>query len=191
MSVLSRYPAILLVINSSVGPESVARQIQMFRTRQRTGWVAVLADTYRVKDVLLAFAAGADAYLTNAENFDVLIKALELVTLGETIMPSEILPFISGHEEDLPNTRDCSAGSSVWKFAGSPTTPHFSAQERRILSRLIAGDCNKSIARRMDIAEATVKVHLKSIFCKINVHNRTQAVVWAMSNGWPCDDGLS
>jgi len=151
----------------------------------------VVADNYHVKDVLLAFAAGADAYLTNAENFDVLIKSLELVTMGETIMPSEILPFISGHEEETHNARDCSAGSSVWKVAGSPTMPHFSAQERRILSRLIAGECNKSIARRIDIAEATVKVHLKSIFCKINVHSRTQAVVWAMSNGWPCDEGVS
>jgi two-component system nitrate/nitrite response regulator NarL len=110
--------------------------------------------------------------------------------MGETIVPSEILPFFSGHEEEMHNTREHSAGSSVWTFAGCPAMPHLSAQERRILNRLIAGECNKSIARRMDIAEATVKVHLKSIFCKINVHNRTQAVVWAMSNGWPCEDGL-
>ena len=39
------------------------------------------------------------------------------------------------------------------------------------------------IARKIDIAEATVKVHIKAILRKIRVQNRTQAAVWAMNNG--------
>jgi two-component system nitrate/nitrite response regulator NarL len=41
---------------------------------------------------------------------------------------------------------------------------------------------NKTIARRLDMAEATVKVHLKSVLRKINAGNRTQAAVWAMNH---------
>jgi two-component system nitrate/nitrite response regulator NarL len=48
---------------------------------------------------------------------------------------------------------------------------------------LIEGDSNKLIARKIEIAEATVKVHVKAILRKIRVHNRTQAAIWAMSNG--------
>jgi hypothetical protein len=53
-----------------------------------------------------------------------------------------------------------------------------------ILRCLIEGGSNKSIARKNDIAEATVKVHVKAILRKIRVHNRTQAAIWGMNNGW-------
>jgi two-component system nitrate/nitrite response regulator NarL len=43
------------------------------------------------------------------------------------------------------------------------------------------------IARTCDIAEATVKVHMKSILRKIRVENRTQAAIWAMENGYAAD----
>src|SRR5260370_41098259 len=60
--------------------------------------------------------------------------------------------------------------------------PHLSAQERRILQYLVEGNSNKVIARKIDIAEATVKVHLKAILRKTKVHNRTQAAIWAVNN---------
>ena len=62
-------------------------------------------------------------------------------------------------------------------------TPRLSARQQSILRCLIQGDSNKTIARKMAIAEATVKVHVKAILRKIRVHNRTQAAIWAMSTG--------
>ena len=44
------------------------------------------------------------------------------------------------------------------------------------------GASNKHIARELQIAEATVKVHVKSVLRKIRVKNRTQAAMWAWSN---------
>jgi DNA-binding CsgD family transcriptional regulator len=58
-----------------------------------------------------------------------------------------------------------------------------SAQEKRVLHYLMEGDSNKIITRETDIAEATVKVHIKAILPKIQVHHRTQAAIWAMHNG--------
>src|SRR5258708_4202731 len=60
--------------------------------------------------------------------------------------------------------------------------PQLSTREKSILRCLIEGDSNKSIARKIDIAEATVKVHVKAILRKIRVHNRTQAAIWGMNN---------
>ena len=61
---------------------------------------------------------------------------------------------------------------------------HLSEREAQILDGLVKGHANKVIARTCDIAEATVKVHMKSILRKIRVDNRTQAAIWAMANGY-------
>ena len=44
------------------------------------------------------------------------------------------------------------------------------------------------IARTLDIAEATVKVHMKSVLRKIRVANRTQAAIWALGNGYAANN---
>jgi two-component system nitrate/nitrite response regulator NarL len=58
--------------------------------------------------------------------------------------------------------------------------PKLSDRERQVLEGIVRGLQNKMIARTYGITEATVKVHMKSILRKIQVHNRTQAAVWAM-----------
>jgi DNA-binding NarL/FixJ family response regulator len=54
-----------------------------------------------------------------------------------------------------------------------------STKELMILARLMEGAPNKLIARDLNIAESTVKVHVKSLLRKIRVSNRTQAAIWA------------
>ena len=73
------------------------------------------------------------------------------------------------------------AGRSLSK-ANSNKAPRLSARQKLILRCLIDGDPNKTIARKIHITEATVKVHVKAILRKIRVHNRTQAAIWAMNN---------
>ena len=65
--------------------------------------------------------------------------------------------------------------------------PGLSEREAQIVDGLVKGHANKVIARTCDIAEATVKVHMKSILRKIRVDNRTQAAIWAMENGYAAD----
>jgi two-component system nitrate/nitrite response regulator NarL len=65
--------------------------------------------------------------------------------------------------------------------------PGLSEREAQILDGLVKGHANKVIARTCDIAEATVKVHMKAIMRKIRVDNRTQAAIWAMENGYAAD----
>jgi two-component system nitrate/nitrite response regulator NarL len=62
---------------------------------------------------------------------------------------------------------------------GTVVLDKFSSREVEILDCLTRGDANKLIARKFDIAEATVKVHIKAILRKIRVGNRTQAAIWA------------
>ncbi|XSC41943.1 response regulator transcription factor [Bradyrhizobium sp. RDT10] len=63
--------------------------------------------------------------------------------------------------------------------------PRLSPRERSIMRCLIEGDSNKCIARKIEIAEATVKVHIKAILRKIHVQNRTQAAIWgSITRSW-------
>ena len=59
-----------------------------------------------------------------------------------------------------------------------------SDREQQILKDLAKGHSNKVIARTCSLAEATVKVHLKSILRKTRLANRTQAAIWAVENGY-------
>jgi two-component system nitrate/nitrite response regulator NarL len=66
--------------------------------------------------------------------------------------------------------------------APDPKARSLSAREAEILSSLMEGEPNKIIARRLHVAEATVKVHIKAILRKVGAANRTQAAMWAMDH---------
>jgi two-component system nitrate/nitrite response regulator NarL len=53
-----------------------------------------------------------------------------------------------------------------------------------VLQCLLNGEPNKVIANRLNITEATIKVHLKSVLRKIKATNRTQAAIWAYGHGY-------
>jgi two-component system, NarL family, nitrate/nitrite response regulator NarL len=65
--------------------------------------------------------------------------------------------------------------------------PGLSEREAQILDGLVKGQANKVIARTIEIAEATVKAHVKAILRKIRANNRTQAAIWALANGYAAD----
>jgi two-component system nitrate/nitrite response regulator NarL len=66
-----------------------------------------------------------------------------------------------------------------------------SDRETQILQCLVEGCANKMIARRLDIAEATVKVHIKGLLRKINVSNRTQAAIWGLNQTMTARQGVA
>ena len=67
-----------------------------------------------------------------------------------------------------------------------PTTPDIHSltqREREILQQLAGGLSNKLIARKLDITEGTVKVHVKHLLKKLNLRSRVEAAVWAVQEG--------
>jgi two-component system nitrate/nitrite response regulator NarL len=66
--------------------------------------------------------------------------------------------------------------------AQEPVRP-LSPRELAILRRLTTGATNKEIARDLGIAETTVYAHLKNLFLKLGVQNRTEAALWASHHG--------
>jgi DNA-binding NarL/FixJ family response regulator len=183
---LNQQEPLLLIIDSEDVLGATAAQIACFKARHSGGRVAVLADHCRREQVASAFAAGANAYFVGVANWDAFIKSLELVMLGETVVPPTILPFLldqAGRHEDEASGRGAGLSREELRETGHEGGPRLSAREKCILHHLVDGHSNKVIARKIDITEATVKVHVKTILRKIGVHNRTQAAIWAMNNG--------
>jgi DNA-binding NarL/FixJ family response regulator len=163
---------ILLIINAGDDLRTTITQIELFKVQHESGHAVLLADPGQHSGIRAVFHAGASGYLFMGRTTEPFIKALELVMLGETLLPSVLLPLILHREEE-----------AIPVSANENFAPLLSHRQRLVLRHLAEGQANKIIANKLGIAEATVKVHVKSILSKIGVLNRTQAAMWAMNNG--------
>lgn len=184
----SKFPPqqpLFLIVHSGDDFDTALEQINLFKRRHPDGRVAIVADRYRLGELLSAFRAGANGYFVDVMTCDVFVKSLELVMMGETIFPPTFLSYVLGAEaHHIGETAPAAENSHAIIVAPEDTlAPRLSPREKIILRCLIEGDSNKCIARKIEIAEATVKVHVKAILRKIRVQNRTQAAIWAMNNG--------
>ena len=177
-------PTCLLIVECSHDLSGAIQQIQHFKAGFPDGKVVLFADHLNLEELLSAFRAGTNAYFVSVQTCEAFIKVLELVMLGETVLPWELLRLI-GKDVQEPPAGTCGT-SNNGQGGGTEERerergPRLSERERFILRCIIEGDSNKHVARRLNIAEATVKVHVKAILRKIDVRNRTQAAMWAMS----------
>lgn len=179
---------LFLIVHTSDDFDLAIEQIELVRGQYPSGRIVVVADHYRQAEPDLAFQAGAAGYFISAMSCDAFVKSIELVMMGETVFPpafqSPPSSAIKGDRRDkaaplVENER------AIIVTTETVAAPHLSPRELVILRCLIEGNSNKGIARKIDIAEATVKVHVKAILRKIRVQNRTQAAIWGMNNVLP------
>ncbi|WP_406857278.1 response regulator transcription factor [Alsobacter sp. KACC 23698] len=167
-----------------VCPEVVSGDVKALLTTLRQGYpdarVAILAGSPDHAQMQSAVSFGANAYLLKSMSSEIFIKALELSLLNVTVVPTEAFRNAEPTPEPIQAPAE-PKGLMVEARSPSPV-PRLSDREISILHSLVHGESNKHIARELEIAEATVKVHVKAILRKIRVRNRTQAAIWAMSN---------
>jgi two-component system, NarL family, nitrate/nitrite response regulator NarL len=135
--------------------------------------IVILAHGVESRLVAEAFQAGTYGYISHEISCASLTEVLKLISLGEKLIPSQVI-------FDLANL---ASQSTVSDEEARLEDVNLSNREIEILRSLIRGEPNKIISRQLAITEATVKVHVKSILRKLNVMNRTQAAIWAMSRG--------
>jgi len=185
----SEHP-LLFVLDANLYLSDLADIIGPLKLQHPQARVVILADVFNLDGMKLAFQAGADGYCLATTGCEALIKYLDLVMLGEVVFPSAaFLTAIStlGMEADVQ--KDASAirvpaVRATQAAADGQDSPirTLSSREAEILHCLMQGSPNKVIARKLDVAEATVKVHIKAILRKIRVANRTQAAMWAVNH---------
>ena len=119
-----------------------------------------------------AIKAGASGYLVKSVTHDELVKAIEVVHRGESSLhPAIAKKMMKGFVHMAEGKSDM------------PKAVGLTRREKEIIEQLCQGASNKEIAERLFISEKTVKSHLRSIFEKLDVSDRTQAVAYAFREG--------
>jgi len=133
--------------------------------------IAVLSNDLNLNDLARVFRAGADGYLVSDLSRAAFSLSLLVIMSGEKILPGSLTKALTSNDHGLVDIKGVSDQTNL------------SDRERQILRCLLDGHSNKHIARALGITEGTVKVHLKALMRKISAVNRTQAALWARSQG--------
>ncbi len=141
-------------------------------------------------DLAAALQAGADGYLLKTVESDILSDSIIKVLAGESVISAEMMTKFVGifRAKGAPSLGGAAAtaspNSSAADAASEPAgLALLSAREREILALIAHGDSNKVIARSLDIAETTVKIHVQHILRKLQISSRVQAAVFAVGHG--------
>lgn len=167
--------------------------------------VVMVSGDYDRETVTLAIDRGASGFLPKISLNEVLVSAIRLVMAGGIYIPPEALKGASTSVASaafglakLSTTVAAISPSIPSSFPSQPNTPmpavSFSDQsahalgltERQldVLDLLLQGMSNKQICRVLDLAEATVKVHVRAILRAFKADSRTEVVVAASRMGW-------
>ncbi|WP_295408953.1 response regulator transcription factor [uncultured Thiocystis sp.] len=145
------------------------RQIRAVHQRMP---IAMLTTSAEERDVIDSLQSGAQGYLLKDMEPDALIAALGEIVRGRTVVAPELASVLARAVQG--EARVARAESGI-----ADLTP----REQEILCHLAEGQSNKSIARRLGISDGTVKLHVKAILRKLEVHSRVEAAVIAVERG--------
>ena len=142
--------------------------LRELRAQGQTMPIVMLTTSRDESDVINSLQSGAQGYLLKDMEPDELIAALQLIVQGQTVVAPELTAVLARAvkgepTEELPKTI-------------AELTP----REREILCHLAAGQSNKVIAKELGISDGTVKLHVKAILRKLDVHSRVEAAVIAV-----------
>ena len=135
--------------------------IRAIIARHRNAKLVVLTTYEGDEDIHQALSAGARSYIIKGMLHDALVSALRRVHAGGRFLPPPVSRVLNSRTFDSD----------------------LSTREREVLELIVQGKSNKEIANNLGIAESTVKCHVSVIFARLDVRDRTQAVVTALRRG--------
>ncbi len=128
---------------------------------------------------------GAKGYLLKNIDQDVLLRSIHLVYDGVNAISPQMMSKWITHNDSPASLQDGSGKGNAAKGKGRPE--QLTRRERQTLAWLARGASNKDIARGLDLAESTVKVHVQSILRKLGLTSRVQAAIYALENNLDLD----
>ena len=120
-------------------------------------------------DIVRTLRAGADGYLLKDMEPEDMLEQLHQVVNGHIVLSPKVSELVVRglHEEKRMESRNEVALTN---------------REQQILELISKGLSNKHIARKLDIVEGTVKVHVKNLLRKLNLRSTVEAAVWVIEN---------
>jgi DNA-binding NarL/FixJ family response regulator len=150
----------VVVLDLRMPKKNGVETIQLLREKFGPVRVLVFSNYAGGDEVFQAFKAGAAGFVTKEMALERLLEAIRTVHAGEQYIPAEISVRMNGR-----------------------VLSHLSNRELEVLALVAKGLSNKEIGAQLHVVEGTIKVHLKNILAKLNVNDRTQAILVAMKRG--------
>lgn len=147
--------------------------------------ILMLTVSENEEDLAAALKAGADGYLLKTVESDQLCEAIVKVLAGDSVVSPEMMTKLVLALRAAPALTPVRPVASFDGATPDTAMALLSARERDVLRLIAQGDSNKLIARTLDIAETTVKIHVQHILRKLQLSSRVQAAVYAAACGLP------
>lgn len=163
-------PDLILLDLNMRGMDGIAT-IRALRDADVQARILVLSVSDNDEDVVSALRAGADGYLLKDMEPEALLERIKEAAAGRMVL-SESLTQVLAEAVGGQRSSDESA-----------LLRNLTTREHEVLRGLAKGMSNKLIARKFDIAEGTVKVHVKNVLRKLKLRSRVEAAVWAVNHG--------
>jgi two-component system nitrate/nitrite response regulator NarL len=142
--------------------------ISAIRKEAPAAQVVMLTVSEDAQDLLAALRGGASGYLLKNIDSAFLVAAIRRAAEGDSVISQEmtgkLVEQVRGDVKPAPDDV-------------------LSPREREILVHVARGMSNKEIARELDVAESTVKIHVQHILRKLALASRVQAALWAVEHG--------
>jgi two-component system nitrate/nitrite response regulator NarL len=165
-----------IIVLDGLEADDQSQAVREMKDQFASAPVVVLTERFDFSAMLECFQSGAQGYIVRSMKAQPLTTSLRLAALGERVLPPDLVDVFE-QQSFTPIARTSEQSDEEVNRA------KLSPRELDVLCCLMAGYSNKVIARKLAVCEATVKVHVKAILRKLNVHNRTQAAIWASSRG--------
>lgn len=136
--------------------------------------IIMLTVSEDAEDLLDALRAGARGYLLKNIETDFLLDSIRRAAAGESVMSVQMATKLADAIRKPLSTGAVSVSGDV----------EFSPREREVMACVARGASNKEIARSLDVAESTVKIHVQAILRKLNLSSRVQIAIYAIEHGY-------
>lgn len=158
---LTDHPADVIIVDLRMPDGDGIQTIKALVKRDPAVRVLVLTTYDNEEDIFAALEAGARGYLLKDTTKEEIITAVRQVHEGKRFLPQAIAS----------------------RLADRMVRPGLTPRELDVLRLVSRGRANKEIASAMFISEETVKTHMKSLFQKLGVHDRAEAVAVSLQRG--------
>jgi DNA-binding NarL/FixJ family response regulator len=172
-------PDIILMDLSLPAPGGIETTQRIKRELPSAG-IIVLAVNEDEDALFEAIKAGAAAFILKDVAPDDLVAIIRRVAAGEYLINDKVFAKPAVASRVLKEFREL----AIYGQEAAPIFAPLSPREVEILDNIAQGMTNKQVAYALSISEQTVKNHMSSILRKLSVNDRTQAVVYAMRQGW-------
>ncbi|MDB5834718.1 MAG: family transcriptional regulator [Caballeronia sp.] len=142
--------------------------------------VIMLTVSEDVDELTRALREGACGYLLKNMEADALATMIRRAATGESVIAESMTQRLIAQMRTPVRAEDTVAPASL-EPRGTPASPALTPRERDIVRILARGASNKDIARELDLAESTVKIHVRNVLRKLNLSSRVQIAIHALA----------